>query len=44
MEKTEDQWIVEFVESNPRIFQQYLFWRELQDKIEHIEVVEEEEN
>ena len=43
--KTEDEWIIEFVESNAQIFQQYLFWREIQDKIERIDGMDfEDEN
>jgi hypothetical protein len=35
--KSEDEWIVEFVESNAHIFQEYLVWREFQDRFEHVE-------
>ena len=37
--KSEDEWIVEFVESNTEVFHQYLFWREIQGRIERIEDV-----
>jgi len=39
-EEKEDLQIIEFVESNPDIFQKYLFWKQIQDKIEHIEYTE----